>query len=68
MHVALDVAAHALAFARQLEQRVEIVGEGAYALVVGDGLFQPLAVLHDLLAFFGLGPEVRPGDLFFGLG
>ena len=40
----------------------------ADAVVVGDGLFQALALLHDLLAFFGLIPEVGRGDLFFDFG
>ena len=29
------------------------------------GLFQALALLHDLLALFGLVPEVGRGDLLF---
>ena len=29
--------------------------------------FQPLALLHDALAFFGLIPEIGVGDLFFEL-
>ena len=57
-----------LALARQFEHGVQVVGEAADAIVVGDRLFQTLAVLHDLLAFFGLTPEVRRGDLLFGFG
>ncbi len=37
-------------------------------LVVVDRFFQALAILHDLLAFFGLRPEIGRGDLFFGVG
>jgi hypothetical protein len=37
-------------------------------VVVLDGFFETLAVLHDLLAFFGLRPEVGRGDLLFGAG
>ena len=59
LHVALDIARDVFALARQLEERVQVVGEAADALVVGDGLFQALAVLHHLLAFFGLRPEIR---------
>jgi len=36
--------------------------------VAGDGFFQPLAVAHHLLALLRLRPEVRSGDLLFGLG
>jgi len=68
LHVALDIGGHALAFFRQLEERVQIVGHGADADVAGDGFFQPLAVAHHLLALLRLRPEVRSGDLLFGLG
>ena len=68
LQVALDIGRDVLAFAGQFEQRVQVVGQGADLLVVGDRLLQPLAVLHDLLALFGLVPEVGLGDLFFGLG
>ena len=53
------------AFARQFEQRVQVGGDRAHALVVGDGFLQALALLHHLLAFFGLRPEVGRADLFF---
>ena len=44
-----------LAFAREFEQRVQIVGQAADAVVcIAESPLQPLAVLHDLLAFFGL--------------
>jgi hypothetical protein len=33
-----------------------------------DEFFQALALLHHLLAFFRLVPEVRGGDLLFGFG
>ena len=68
LRVALDIAADVFPFARQLEQRVQIVGERPYALVVGDGFFQPLTAAHHLLAVFGLRPEVRRGSLLFDLG
>ena len=55
-----------LAFAGELKERIQIVGQAADAVVVGNRLLQPLAVLHDLLAFFGLRPEVRRRDLCFG--
>jgi hypothetical protein len=67
LHLAPDVGQHVFAFARQLEQRVEILGHRADALGVADGLFQPLAILHHLLALLGLVPEVRLRDLCFGL-
>jgi hypothetical protein len=35
---------------------------------VPDELLQALALLHHLLAFFGLAPEIRGRDLLFGLG
>ena len=54
MQVALDIGGDIFAFAREFEQGVEIVGQAGDLVVVGDGLFQALAVLHDLLAFFGL--------------
>ena len=54
-----------LAFARQFEERVEIVGQRGDLLVVVDGFFETLAVLHHLLALFGLVPEVGLGDLLF---
>ena len=66
--VAFDIGLDVFAFARQFEQRVEIVGHGADALVVGDGLLQLLALLHHFLALLGLVPEIGRGDLFFGLG
>jgi hypothetical protein len=35
---AFDIAAHVFAFAGQFEQRIQVVGERPYLLVVGDGL------------------------------
>jgi len=67
-HVARDITVDVLAFARQLKQCVEIIRHRADAVVVGDRLLQPLAILHDLLALLGLAPEVRLADLFFELG
>ena len=66
--VALDIGLDVFAFVRKLEEGVEIVGHGADALVVGDGLLQLLAGLHDFLALLGLVPEVGRGDLVFGFG
>jgi hypothetical protein len=66
--VALDIGLNVFTLARQFEHGVEIVGHGADALVVGDGLLQLLAFLHDLLALLGLIPEVGRGDLVFGFG
>ena len=63
---ALDVAGDGFAFAGEFEKRVEIVGQAGDLLVVFDGFFEALAILHDLLAVFGLGPEVGRGDLLFG--
>ena len=65
--IALDIGLHVFAFAGQFEHGVEIVCHGADPLVVGDGLFQLLAFLHDFLAFLGLVPEVGRGDLLLGL-
>ena len=56
------------AFTGEFEERVEIFGHAAYAVIVGDGFFQALAGLHDFLAFFGLVPEVGGGDLGFAFG
>ncbi len=66
LEVALDIGLHWLALARQLEHRVQIVCHAADAIVVIDGLFQALSILHDLLTFFGLIPEIRRRDLLFG--
>ena len=63
--IPLDIGCDLLSLSREFEQRIEIVGEGPDAVVVGDRLFEPFAVLHDLLALLGLGPEVRRGDLLF---
>ena len=68
LEVALDIGGDGFAFAGEFEEGVEVVGHAAYAVVVGDGLFQALAGLHDLLAFFGLIPEVGGGDLLFAFG
>jgi hypothetical protein len=67
LEIALDIGQDLFAFTRQLEHGIEVVGQGADALIVADGLFQALAILHHFLAFFGLAPEVGGGDLFLGL-
>src|SRR5262249_8187495 len=53
------------AFARELEQRVEIVSHGADAVVMLERFLEPLALLHYLLALFRLIPEVGRADLLF---
>ncbi len=68
LQFALDVAVDGLALAGEFEKRVQIVGHAADLLVVFDGFFEALAILHHLLAAFGLGPEVGSGNLFFGGG
>ena len=68
LQFALDIAVDGFAFAGEFEKRIEIVGHAGDLLVVLDGFFETLAVLHDLLAFFGLGPEVGSRDLLFGAG
>ena len=67
-HFALQVGRNVLAFLGQFEQRVEVAGEAGDFLVLGDLLFQALAVLHDLLAFFGRIPEIGSVDLVVGFG
>ena len=67
-HLALQIGVDVLAFAREFEQRVEVGSQAGDLGVLGDLLFQALAILHDLLAFFGVRPEVGRVDLFFGLG
>ena len=69
LHLALDIAGHVFAFARQLEQRVEIVGERADALVVAR--WPASSRLRSRITFWlfsGLRPEVGRGDLFFDFG
>ena len=66
--LAFEVRGDILPFARQLEQGIQIGGEARDLLGVGDGLLQPLPVLHYLLRFFGLVPEIRIGNLFLGFG
>ena len=68
LEVALDIGDDGFAFAGEFEEGIEIFGHAAYAVIVGDGFFQALAGLHDFLAFFGLIPEVRGGDLGFAFG
>src|ERR1051326_7501719 len=68
LQLAFDIGEDVFAFAGELEQRVQIRSEAHEAGFVGDGLLQALAILHDLLGFFGLIPEVRIGDLLFGFG
>ena len=66
---ALQIGRDVFAFARQFEQRVQIRGQARHLGFVGNGLLQALALLHDLLALFGLLiPEIGIGDLLFDLG
>src|SRR5689334_13846756 len=68
LQFALDLAIHRLAFAGEFEHSVQIVHNAAYTDIVLDALLQALALLHHFLAFFGLIPEVRRGDLGFRSG
>jgi hypothetical protein len=56
------------AFGCKLEQCVEVRDLGGDLLVLRNLFFQALAILHDLLAFFRMIPEVRRVDLVFGGG
>jgi len=67
-HIALQVGGHIFPFAREFEQSVQVGGLAADARVLGDLLLQALAVLHDLLAFFRIRPEVGSVGQFFDLG
>ncbi len=67
-HFALQIGVDVLAFAGEFEQRVEVGGQAGDLGFLVDLLFQALAILHDLLALFGVRPEVRRVDLLFGLG
>jgi hypothetical protein len=67
LHVALDIGGHASPSRASSKSVSRSSVMARMRLVVGDELFQALAVLHHLLALPGLGPEVRSGDLLFGL-
>ena len=60
-----DVAVNVFPLPGQFEQGVQVGGQCSDAAVVGKAFFQPLSVLHDFLAFFGLCPEIRPVNLLF---
>ena len=62
-HFAHDVGGNGFAFAGEIEKGVEIVGEAGDLRVGVNRLFEAFAILHDLLAAFGLGPEIGRGDL-----
>ena len=68
LEIALDIGGDGLAFPRQFEESVEVVGHAADPIVVGDGLLQALAGLHHFLALFGLIPKIRRGDLRLAFG
>ena len=57
-----DIAVDVFTLARQLEQRVEVRGNGGDATLIGQRLLEPLALLHQLLALLRLRPKIRPGD------
>ena len=67
-HLALDIGVDVFAFASEFEQCVQVGGQAGDLGFLGDLLFQALAILHDLLALFGVGPEIGSVDLFFDLG
>jgi hypothetical protein len=61
----LEVRADVLAFARKLQQRLDVGVGRRDAGVVLEGILQALAILENLLAFLGLTPEIRRPDLLF---
>jgi hypothetical protein len=61
-----DLAADVLAFALQLEQRFEVGHRERNLGVVGQRLFEPLALAQQVLV--RLGPECGGGDALFNLG
>jgi hypothetical protein len=67
-HLAVKIGGNVLAFAGQLEKGIDVAGEGGDFFVLGDLLLKALPVLHDLLGFFGLIPEVGGVDLVVGEG
>ena len=69
LDLAVQIGRYVFAFAPQLEQRVQIRSQARNFGFIGNGLLQALALLHDLLAFFGLLiPEIGIGDLLFDFG
>ncbi len=63
-----EVGENVLAFARQLEERVEIGGAGRQLGFLFERFLEALAFLVDLLAVFGLAPEIGRRNLLFELG
>ena len=63
LHLALNLARDILALARELEQRIQIGCQGPDLRFVSQRFLQPFPVLHHLLTFFRLIPEVRIVDL-----
>ena len=68
LDVALQIGEHVFALARQLEVGLNVAGAADQFLVVGDQLFQALAVAHQGLGRGGIGPEGRIGQLLFYVG
>ena len=66
LHLTFEFAIHVLAFAGKLEQRFD-VGSGCRNDLSSPSnrFFQAFALLHYLLAFFRLVPEIRIVDLLF---
>jgi hypothetical protein len=67
--VALDLSREVgediLTFARQLEESVEIGGTSGQLGFLVEGFLEPLPILVDLLALFGLVPEIGRRGLLF---
>ena len=69
LDLAVQIGRYVFAFASQFEQRVQIRSQARNLGLIGNGLLQALALLHDLLAFFRLLiPEIGIGDLLFDFG
>jgi hypothetical protein len=68
LHVALDIRGDVFALAAQLKHGIEVGYLRGNLRVLHHLLFQALALLHELLAFFGIRPEIRRVDLIFGGG
>jgi uncharacterized protein YjhX (UPF0386 family) len=62
---ALDLAGDDLALFRELKERIDIGGSQSDTFRISNRLFEAFSLLHHALAFFGLVPELRVGNLFF---
>jgi len=67
-HLLFQIAGDVFAFTRQLEQGIQIGGAAGDVALLGDSFLQPLALLHDLLAFLRLVPEFGVRNLLFEAG